>query len=295
MTPVVAKLGAEVEARHRRHVAGPRHRPGGGECHCRPGPPVPRSRPSDSARPGEPCRRRATRRSRSRARAAPNAAERSSEGCGSRRCRWRESAAAGCPRAACRPGSRAATNRRQRHVARAVVGGVRQRSGAGPVLGGREGVEDAWHHAPALRARASKPSSVKGGTSTGRRIDSTELPACPWHRETVVEAAAAGAGRCDSQAVECRAAAFVGVEAVAHELAQEPPALRTAEPDHAAQRRRRLAQRRVWRRRTSGRTRDPAPPPAKSRDRRAVRGVHRPAQADAHRTVHHHHAAVAIA
>ena len=60
----------------------------------------------------------------------------------------------------------------------------------------------------------------------------------------MIEAAAAGARRRDHQAIECRTAALVLIEAVAHELAEEASALRVAEADDATHQRRVLAQRR---------------------------------------------------
>ena len=84
---------------------------------------------------------------------------------------------------------------------------------------------------------------MKGGTSTGRSTDSTELPACSGHRKAMVEAAAAGARRRDHQRIERGPAALVGVEAVANELAQEASALRVAVADDPLERGRRFAKR----------------------------------------------------
>src|SRR6185436_2621872 len=62
--------------------------------------------------------------------------------------------------------------------------------------------------------------------------------------KSMVEAAAARAGRRDEQTVERGATALVRIEAVAHELAQEASALRVAKGDTTAHQRRVLAQRR---------------------------------------------------
>ena len=100
-----------------------------------------------------------------------------------------------------------------------VVGGVCQRTGPRPVIAGRERVEDLRHDAGGRRLRQQ---TIVG---EGREIDRAQhrqhgVAGLLRHREAVIEAADAGAGRRDHQAVEHRPAALVRVEAVADELAQ---------------------------------------------------------------------------
>ena len=136
-----------------------------------------------------------------------------------------------------------ARGRGQRHIGCAVFVRVRQRSGARPVLGGGERVEDARHDGS--RGGSGQESLVRERGHVHRPQDRQHgVAGLSRACKPVIEAAATGAGRRDHQAVECRAAALVLVEAVAHELAEEAPALRVTESDDALHQRRVVAQRR---------------------------------------------------
>ena len=114
---------------------------------------------------------------------------------------------------------------------------------------------------------------MNGGRSTGRRIGEHGIAGLAGHREAMIEAAAAGAGRRDHQPVERGTAALVGVEPVANELAKEAAALRIAVADHPLQRRRHLAQRRALRPVFQIRREVTDGGQAKTSDRRALRPV----------------------
>ena len=154
--------------------------------------------------------------------------------------------------------------RRQRHVAAAVVARVGERSGAGPVLRGRERVEDL------RRDRAGPCVGEQPVVCERRQVDRPQhrehrVAGHARHRKAMVEAAAARPGRRDHQRIECRPAALVAVEAVANELAQEASALRVAVADRSAGAP--TAFRAAWRRprRSADTTRSRESPPGRGR------------------------------
>src|SRR6185369_2436682 len=119
--------------------------------------------------------------------------------------------------------------------------GVRQRSGARPILSRRKRVEHARDD------RCGGRFGQQSVIGERRKVDwakNGEYRVARLTRagEAVIEAAAAGSGGCDHQPIERRTSALVLVEAVAHELAQKSPTLRITESDHATHQRRVLSQ-----------------------------------------------------
>jgi len=95
--------------------------------------------------------------------------------------------------------------------------------------------------------RGARPRQ-QAGVGERRQINRSQdrehgVARLPGHGKAMVEAAAARACGGDHQAVERRPALFVLVEAVAHEVPEEPPALRVAKANDALQKGRILAQR----------------------------------------------------
>ncbi len=133
---------------------------------------------------------------------------------------------------------------------------------------------------PARCALANKP-----GVGERRKVHRAQdrqdrVARLARHRKSMIEAAAAGAGRGDHQAVERLPAPLVLVESVADELPQESGALRIPESDHALGERGSREKRAVGTAIFQVRREVAHGGQSESRDRRAVCLVHHLVQSD---------------